>query len=572
MRKLIAAVLTLSVLALLAACGEEDQETSTPPTFESITVEGRDPVQDGEQDPYPVSKNGDITLEIAFSNPDDVEFNTVQISGTTYRAHRFSEDSTSENLVLTLSAGRIPGETLYEIEEIEYIDEEGVKSIETSEDNAYTLFVMRSVPEATFDEISVDNNSIDFELSLEDSDETLRNARLELVHEEDGVIEDTDVEAGVMTHEFTKLDSDTAYSLRVVASYETDDPEVSGGVVEDEVIGETDAIETEALAEPTVDIINESVAETSYTFDLEHENLEEVIENNNTLTVKIFKDEDDEDAVKEKEVSLDEATGIEIDELLSDNTYTAKVYGDYNLEDGEGLRDDVLLASREFTTSKKDLPAIDTSVESVDENGFNLSIDATEFKETAEIEHMLLYVYEGDMESFDEDDDSYLKKAKLSSAKESFEFDGLHADQDITVFVVPSYKLDDGRDWRTDEHYRQFIETPTNQEPNVTIGDVELSQEGADVSLDVDDPDDTLVEGSYTYHLYEYDGDSKEEVFKFEDRDETSLLLPHEIKSDKSYRVEVEADYDLRDGDDVHEDEKMDTAFSKATLEDKAPS
>ncbi|MFW6284741.1 MAG: hypothetical protein ACOC2X_00035 [Bacillota bacterium] len=574
MRKLIAVIFTLTSLALLAACGEEDQETSTPPSVEDITVEGRDPVQDGDQDPYPVTKNGDITLEIAFSNPDNVEFNTVQINGTTYRAHRFSEDSTSDNLVLNLSAGRMPGETLYEIEEIEYIDEEGVKSIELDEDNAYTLFVMRSVPEATFEEISVDNSSIEFELNIEDSDETLSEASLELVHEEDGVIREEPVEAGVMTHEFDDLRSDTAYSLRVVASYETDDPEVSGGMVEDEVIGETETIETEALDEPTVDITNESVDETSYTFDLEHENLEEVIEND-ALTVKIRRDDaEDDEVVQEKEVGLDDATGIEIDELLSDNAYTIEVYADYNLDDGEGLREEVLLASSDFTTAEKDLPAIDTSVESVDEDGFNLSIDTTAFKETAEIEHMMLYVYEGDEDTFDEDDD-YLKRAKLSSSKETFKFDGLHADQDITVFIVPSYRLDDGRDWRTDEAYRQFIETPANQEPTVDIDDVALSQEGADVSLDVDDPDDTLIEGSFTYYLYQYDSDSdtEEEVGKVEDSEETSQFIPYEkIQSDKSYRVEVEADYDLRDDEGVHEAVRMDSSLTSASLDDKAPS
>ncbi|MFP4078765.1 MAG: hypothetical protein ACLFUQ_06455, partial [Candidatus Izemoplasmataceae bacterium] len=428
MRKLVSAIFALSILSLLAACGEEEEQISTPPTFEGITVEERSPVQDGDQDPYAVPKNGDITLEIQFDNPDNVEFNSVQINGTTYRAHRFSEDSTSENLILNLGAGRIPGETLYEIEEIEYIDEEGVKSVAVDEGNAYTLFVMRSEPEAMFDEISVSNNTIDFELTIEDSDDTLTDARLELVHEEDGVMEEKDVESGITTHELTKLLSDTAYSLRVVASFETDDPEVSDGLVEDEVIGEYTDIETDAQEEPSVDIVNSSVGETTYGFDLDHSNLEETIEDD-VLTIEIRQDDN---LITDKEVGIDDLEGIEFDDLLSNNTYTVEVYGNYNLKDGEGLREDVLLASREFTTAEKELSAIDTAVESVDENGFKLAIDTAAFKETAEIEHMLLYVYEGDVESFDEDDDSYLKKAKLSSSQETFKFDGLHADQDIT--------------------------------------------------------------------------------------------------------------------------------------------
>lgn len=566
MHKFTAVFLTLITLFLLTACGEEEEQASSRPTFQSINVEGRDPVENGEQQPYTVAKNGDVSLEMEFSNPDDVEFNTVQINETTYRAHRFSEDSDSENLILDLSAGRIPGETEYEVEEIEYTDEEGVKSIEVDEDNVYTLFVMRSTPEATFEDIDTSSDSLAFELDIDDPDDTLRDARLEIVHEEEGVVDHVDVatDAGVMNHEFDRLFSDTAYSLRLTASYETDSPEASGDIVEDEVIGESSDIETEALEEPTIDIENTSVDETNFTFDLERLDPDEVMEND-ALTLRVLQGDDE---VSEQDVGFDELNDIQLDGLLNNNTYTIEIHGDYDLDDGEGPREDALLATEEFTTKKKELPEITTDTEDVTEDSLEIDIDAEDFYDTVEVEHMTVYVYDGEVEDseFDPEADEHIKKVELSRSSK-FKLNGLHADQDLTVFVVPSYDLGDSeeKDFRTDKVYSSVINTPSNESPEMSIDEVNADGAATEVILDIEDPDETIVADSYTYRLIEHDEDNgKTEVEQVENSNETTETLDYEMASDKSYTVEVDLEYDLRDEEGAN---ALEASYTIATVE-----
>ena len=560
MRKIAYIILTITMLTLLAACGEEEEQISAEPVFEGLAVEGRDPVQDGELAPYRVEKNADITVELAFSNPDNVEFNTVRIEGTTYRAHRFSEDSTPTNLVLTLSAGRMTGEETYEVEEIEYIDEEGVKSISVAEDNAYTLFVMRSTPSAVFGDLSTDTESIGFEISVDDPDATLISATLEIIHEDEGVLEERSVtlDTDFFSYTFENLQSDTTYDLRIVADYETDDPEVDGGELQDIVIAEATGVTTDAKPEPVASILNPRVEETSFTFDLTLEDPGEVIETD-SLRAEVYHDDELCGAC---EVDFDSMEDIRIDGLLNNNTYDLRIFVDYDLNDGEGIQEDVMLASTEFTTPEKELADITTDIDTLSENELKLNIDASTLYESVEVEHMMLKAY-------DSSTDTLLKETQITSRESLFKLSGLHADQGLRIVVEASYDLQDGQGYRQDIVHESTLRTPANEAPSVSISDVTLLQEGAEVNLNVNDPSGTLKEGSITLHLYEAGTDGP--VQTFEGVSGTSALLEHAIVSEKAYTVEVEIDYDLRDDTGVKSGVKMDSQYIVATLDDKAP-
>ncbi|MGM0436034.1 MAG: lipoprotein, partial [Bacillota bacterium] len=567
MKKIFALILSMLLIVSLAACGEDDVEISEPPVFQSLTVDGQAPIQGGEQVAFPYEKNAEFTLELEFSNPDNVEFNTVQINGTTYRAHRFSNESTSNSLILNLNAGRIPDETSFEVEEIEYIDEEGVKSIDISENNVYTIFVMRGAPTGNFSSVSAFEESLEFEVALSDEDDTLQEATVELIKEEDDtVVSSMLIEDNYLSNTFTDLLSDSSYYLRVTADYETDDPDVDGDMVTDEVIVTSETYTTALKDSPTASVENDVASETSYEFDIDFTDISDVLVGDTLhLEVEQVNEDSENTIIDTRDVSTDALEDIRFDSLYNNNEYTIYIYADYDLNDGEGERENALLAQTTFTTPKRQIEDITTEALESTENRLVIGVDATELYDSVVVDSMRII-------ATDSESGETLKSSGLLSEQPKFEITKLYANQTIDIEIEVTYDLEDGQDLRTEVLHESSFTTSTNSAPSGTVESVDPVQGGLGFSINLNDPDNTVVPGTLRALIYEDDGTGLTLVDTYVlDETLSNFLYETSIDYENTYSVELITDYNLRDNTPTTEDYELDASYVSGDAKPKDP-
>ena len=567
MKKIFALILSMVFIVSLAACGEDEVEISQPPTFQSLTVDGQEPTEAGELVSFPYEKNGEFTLELQFSNPDNVEFNTVLINGTTFRAHRFSNESTSDTLILNLNAGRIPNTTTFEVEQIEYIDEEGVKSVDITENNTYSIFVMSSAPTGEFPSVSALETALEFEVALSDEDETLNASTVELVKEADeSVVSAKTIEETYISDTFEGLLSGETYYLRVVADYETDDPQVPSGTITDEVIATSASYTTAEKNAPVASVENDQANETSYAFDIDFTDTSDVLINDSLhLELEQINEGSENTIVETRDVNIEALEDIQFESLFNNNDYTIYIYADYDLNDGEGVREDTLLAQTTFTTPKREIEDIATEAIETSENRLVIGIDASELYSSVVVDSMRIY-------AVDSETGTTLKSSGLLNEQSTFEITKLYANQTIDIDVEVTYDLEDGQDLRTEVLHEASFTTTSNSAPSATVESVDPMQGGLGFSIDLNDPDETVVPGTLRALIYEDDGSGLELVGTYV-LDETlqSFLYEMTIDYDNAYTVELITNYNLRDNTETTEDYELDSSYVSGDVKAKDP-
>lgn len=567
MRKTYVLLLSLLMIATLTACGEDDEQTSQPPVFQSLMINGDYPVENGEQVAFPFEKNEEFTLELRFSNPDNVEFNTVQINGSTFRAHRFSGESTANTLVLNLNAGRIPDETIFEVEEVEYIDNEGVKSVAITEDNAYTVFVMREDPTANIASLSPLETALEFEVSLSDEDDTLKEAFVEVIREEDDTVVDSmEIPESYLSNTFDDLRSDETYYLRIIADYETDDPDNESGVITDEIIATSNSVTTASKNAPTASIENASVFETSYEFDIVYNDESEVLIGDSLyLEVEQINEDEDNTIVINEDVNLSNLQDIVFDSLFNNNDYTVYIYADYDLDDGEGVRNDVLLATTTFTTPKREIEDISTETVSLTEDSLTLSIDATQLFDSVIVDNMRI-------KAIDSASGELLKSSDLLTQQLTFKLNQLYANQTIDIEIEVTYDLEDGQDLRTEVLHESSFTTMSNAIPSASVENVDAVQGGLEFSVQLNDADNTVVPDTLRAIIYHDDGTDLSIVDTYTLDTETSdYFYEMTTNYEYAYSIELITDYDLRDNTGAVEDYELSTSYVVGSAHPKIP-
>ena len=409
----------------------------------------------------------------------------------------------------------------------------------------------KTLPSIDIHDIVADKTSIGFDYTVDDPDDvgSLSSIRLFKGDEEVDSLNESDA---LM---FDDVPSNSDY--RIVLEYEYDLNDQAG----------TQTLTVEATAttltkeNPTLQAENFTQTSDSITFDLFIDDPDDVLMGD-TLHIVVTNGTD----THSKDVALDALQGITFADLLSDSPYTIEVHADYDLNDGEGLREQVLLATYDIKTDAMDIPEVLTTQTSVGRTSMTIRVDATAFDAIRDDEPIELYIY-------DAKTDELLKNATLLSSTESITIDGLISDQTLRIEIEATYDLRDGAGKQTSIVHTNTFSTTANSAPGGTISNFELRQDGVRFTLSLNDPDETLVEGSLVAHLYEDDGNGDPQIVKTivlskDDATHTFDYAPH---YDRAYTIEVTADYDLRDGEGVRTDHPIDEKFKNIRLIEKEP-
>ncbi len=648
MKKIFALLVVLFASIGLYGCGEDPEDDVTIPSFDYFTINEDEP---SDETIY-AEKNELLRLDIFIDNPSDLEINSIRINGTTYRQSRFEAESTNEHVIFNFDVLRVPGHNDYELEAIEYTHE-GVQTLLINDNNTWNAYVLENIPTASLDNIITDQESLNVSVNLSDNDGTIDEAVLELF-KDGSIVDSVDITAGIAAQTFTDLYSDNDYTLRLVVSYERGD---GHEYVEDEVLAEVSEIRTSAKALPQLSIDNIVADKTSvsfsydvvdgdnvgsissimlyhddefieeidmldslvfsdllsnveysivieYTYDLNDQagsqtltttenfttealespsvSIENIREDHESVLFDISLQDDDEvisadylsvlikddnGFSEEKLVDIDALSDIHFDNLLSNTTYTIEVRGSYDLNDSQGSRDDVLLHSETFTTAQTEIPEMESTLVSSSETELVIDIDASSFDDIREGEQIKISIY-------NETTDEFIKTYSIIDSTERINIKDLLSNQTIRIEVEATFNLRDGEGQQTAIVHTNTFTTTTTNAPSGSVSNVETSQEGVSFNYSFSDSSNTKVEGSLIAILYEDQGDGSGYTIvdtQAIDPASSSFMFDYASYYDRAYSVELFVDYDLRDGEGIHSDHRLDNAFKSIRLAPKAP-
>jgi len=536
MKRVVLVLILFFAAGVLAACGDDPVDEVTPPSFERLEINGQAPFAEGTHVPAVVEKQDPIRLDVYFDNPSDLDINLLRIHDRTIRASRFEDESTNEHVVFYITAGAIPGETRYSFDEFEYMHD-GVQAVEVTENNTYDILVLEALPAAEIVSVDPGVDSLAFDLGLTDTDDTILDGRIELLHEDD-IVAERELIAG--DHVFAGLFSDQEYTIRILVDYERNDGE---GLQEDYVLLESAPVSTLPKSPPTASIEEPVIGETDIRFSLTYADPHGVLMEEG-LRALIIKDE-----IVEMEIPLDEEelADIHIENLLNNNTYTLKIVADYDLHDLEGPRVDQILAEKTFTTLQMDLPPITVDIDAPAENRVSFAIDTSALKDIVLPSTMHARLY-------NEADEQKWAQTLLIRDDMVYDVDGLFADNTYRLIITAKYDLGDGEGVREGVIFEDTVTTPANEKPTGDVTNVELDAASVTFTATVNDPDDTILEGRLIARLYalpvgeDFDPDDLDPYrVKVIDSGGTYTFEDVPIDHEKTYAVEIITDYDLRD-------------------------
>ncbi|MFP4286661.1 MAG: hypothetical protein ACLFRI_03085, partial [Candidatus Izemoplasmataceae bacterium] len=558
MKKIIIASLSILLAFILTACGPDDVVTLTPPSFSHVLVEDREPRDENEMVPYIVNKQDTIKVEVFIDNPSDFQINTVTINQTTYRTNRFDEESTNQRIVLYLSVGQITGLTNYAVQRIEYIDEnQSVEGIDVEQNNEYDVFVLKSLPTASIASSNLSSENLSFEINLIDIDDVIEpDSAVAVLRDGDEVIEEKPLVAGVNSLVFEDLLSNENYILDVHVSYDLEDGQ---GVTEDYFLIEDASFSTIEKASPTASIHSIETAEDAITFSVTFSDPQNVLVSSGLHAVLLRNGE----VVDNLDLSLENLEDIIFDDLLNNNDYTIELRADYDLNDAEGLREDVLLATATAETLAREIPSLNASIISVSDSNLVLDIDASDLREGEIVDLSTL-----EATLYNNITNEVISTAVLLEGELIFETENLRSNTEIRIEIEADYDLQDGQGVQRDTIYLNTFNTNALSIPTANITDMMLSQNEVTFSTALNNPSNTAIEGSFVAHLYENDTFIKELVLPNQSGSYTfsdvSVIYEH------NYTVKLYIDYDLRDGEGVISDNYLAT-YSKISATPKTP-
>lgn len=559
MRKVIILLGVFLISLTLVACGD-DTLTVTPPTFGSIKVDESVPVVDGVLTTYHKGKSETLLIEVNINNPDGLLITSIIIDGYNYFASRFTDASTSNTIYFEMSTGTTLGEKVLSLDEIVYRVNNISKSVLVSANNEFKVYIYKNMPTVERESYAVTQDSITINFDISDSDEVIYTDKLiaELYLGED--LKDSKVITNLSDPiVFSELLSNKNYDVRIKADYNLDDS-----------LGAKRNIVLYSSLFSTLDnsIPYGSFANYEVTLGSIDANILYIDENNvteqNGLNVAIYSGDE---VVPFATISAEEFLLNGFTGLFNNKEYTIELLSAYDLGDGFNVIDKVI-ASYTFTTLAKGLPEVSITGVQVEENRilFNFYIDDPETIIDKDTLIAKLYV-DGDLVDI----------AAINEYSSSFEIHNLFSNYEFTIEIEASYDLNDGEGRQDNEviHSQDFT-TFANDAPSVLVEDVVVTQGYVTIILDAYDPNETL-QGDFTAVLYEIYIDEfgvEHEVdlniaipFTTE---VTELVFAYETSYLKGYKVEIIADYNLRDDQGLVEDAILFRSIL-LSLEQKAP-
>jgi hypothetical protein len=328
---------------------------------------------------------------------------------------------------------------------------------------------------------------------------------------------------------FTGINSNTTYTVQVETDYnnnEIDSP-VTGGLLDLVVIA------TLPLSPPSVSITQIEPAKSSITVGI---NVVDTYSVGSDFWAKLYKD----DVATGEEYALTVGANIVTftNSILSNNEYEIRVFGDYNLLDSATVEDDYLFDSQVVTTVAKEVPEI--LISNLDQTFDSIYLDFELVDNDGVLETGILtaglYV-----------DNTLVTEKTLTTDSVTFDLTGFQAGFDFEIRFSADYDLTDGNGIVSNGLIRALPYTTLSYiVPTARFNNTIATQTGIISNIDITDPDGRIVEGLEA-HIYNEAGTLL---------DTQTLVVGNNIVTfnviadpEEFYHIEVEADYDLLDGE-----------------------
>ena len=544
MRKTLILVGIVLISFLLVACGE-DVATVTPPTFNSFTVDGTAPVVDGELVTYYKGKNEAILIEVNINNPDSLLITSIIIDGYNYFASRFLAESTRTTIYFEMSAGTTLGEKVLSLDEIVYKNGDISETVTVSSNNEFIKYVFKNLPTVERESYSVTEDSIIVNFDILDTDEVIAaDTLIAELYSGETLVNSEVISVGQTEVVFGSLLSNKNYEIKVKANFNLDN---SQGYNVDYALY-SGSFSTLDNSIPNASIENPLVTSNSIVFNVIY-NDEDSVTVLGGITVGVFKDD-----VLVISVDIAGSTnGVTIEGLLNNNEYTVKILSDYDLLDGHSTITDAVLTTHTFSTLPREVPEPLITGLVIEENRILFDFDIDDPDGLIIMSTLIAKLYI---------DNILQETIAVNEYSADFQIYNLFANDSFTIEIEASYNLNDGVGIQADKViYSQEFTTYENDVPVVLVDNLVVTQGYVTVNIEVIDEDLTL-QGALTARLYEIYlvGDVEHEVevglIQF-DVEETQIVFTYLTSYLKGYRVDIVADYDLRDGSVPKEDENL---------------
>lgn len=247
--------------------------------------------------------------------------------------------------------------------------------------------------------------------------------------------------------------------------------------------------------------------------------------------------------------------------LKTETNYDIKVYADYDLDDTNGVREEVVLFSGNFTTYETSVPkaTISNLEKTSDSVSFDLEfidVDDTSIPGTSRIE-----VY---------DQDILVKTVSFTGDDTHIVLDGLFNSKEYTLFIKTNYDLRDGFGTKTDSVLAQTVFTTTAREiPTPAYEGIVVEENRIlfDFIIEDDEINPIIDLSTLVAEVYVDDEENPQIIFISDSRVEIQV---NDILSGRDIRIEFYATVDLNDGNGPQEHTYIDT-FEKTSLLNEVP-
>jgi hypothetical protein len=525
----------------------------TAPSFVGVTIDEANPSNGTELLTFYREKNQRVMVEVVLDNPDDLEIRHIWINNYAYT--NFESNSTNDHIYFELDPGSDLGLKQYSVDDIDYFDGADTRQVTVSQaNNAFNIYVFKDVPTVERENYSLTQDTINIDFNITDHDDVIEDGSLIVeLYVGDNLETTQELQVGYQSVSFSNLYTNRTYDVIVKADYDIDDSTGS----KSEVTLFSGTFTTLPTTPPSATVSNIRIGSDEITFDVDYNDVDSVTSVGG-LRVQLYRGE----TFVEEVILTGSTEDITFDNLFNSTEYDIQIITDYNLRDGLGIQTDYTVAATSVTTLSRSVPVPQIDNIYVEENRilFNVIIDDDEVSPIIFIDTLEARVYL-------EGESTPLRVVQISEDVVDIQIYDVLAGNQVYIELVADYDLNDGNG----RQYEQVIhtieyETLLNSRPEVYVSDITVTQGYVTVDLTVSDINNTL-KSSLTAILYENEVEVQTVTFG---PDTLQFAFAHLVEYESNYRVEILADYNLRDGQGTLDDEVLYT-HTLSSLVPKAP-
>ena len=406
-------------------------------------------------------------------------------------------------------------------------------------------------PQAIISDIAINQDNVQFRVNVQDEDNVIvQNLRAVIYNNLGAVVATVDIESGITDINFAALTLNhrELYSIIVEADINMRD----GSLLQPSTV----------LSENQVMVFNKFVPQArtsavvitnnSISFDIE------ILDTDSTYIGNALAVLYDGDTMVDSFILGLGTTSVSFTSLISDHDYRVEFIIDYNNEDGNGTYIAYMMLEEEYHVAAKQVPTATVSNEIVTSS--SIQFDTTVVDTDAIISGPITAVlYKNGI---------VVDSVVISVGTETNSFTNLDSDSVYEIKIVTSYDLQDLSPEVVDAVLvTKSNKTTENSLPSAVITNVSVTSSTYDFTVQVTDNDNVILPGTVYAVLY------KNSVPV--DSIAVTVGAPQALQfanlnSNSIYTINIQADYDLKDGVTSREDYVM-INNSQVTLSNDAP-